>query len=79
MSKKQQIDVLCKDLEETIRQFVLNEVAYRTFTALAMSSPKDDQMNAQQTQAHKMKKALECKIRSARGLIKEIEDGTFTV
>lgn len=79
MDRKKVLATLEKILEETINQYALVEVDYRVTSSLSIAKPKDDRMNAAQTNAAQGRQALGIKIQAIRGLIEEVKNGQFTV
>ena len=68
-----------KTLEDTINQYTLVEVDYRVTSSLLIAKPKDDRMNAAQTNATQGRQALGIKIKAIRGLIEEVKNGKFNI
>lgn len=77
MDKKSQIKFMENAVNELESMVLMGEVEHRAIQALFMGNPKNDGLNATLNKVRQGKDINETKLRHARGLLQELQDGRY--
>ena len=77
MDKKNQVKYMEKVVAELEAVVLMSEVEHRAMQTLFMGNPKNDGLNSTLVKVKQGKDINETKLRQARGLLQELQDGRF--